>query len=161
MLLTLLSAVFGGVLRLVPEVLKWLGQKDENAHELAMQDKQLQFLTLQGKLKVDEINAQGTIDMAKSQIDAIVAVNSLQNASAQAGGSFVSALTAIVRPVVTMYLFALWGAHEMATMVYAYRATGDMLDALQNCWTVNDQNLLAMIASFWFVGRVWDKKDGV
>lgn len=158
-MLTLLSAIFGGALRLVPELLKWLGQKDQNAHELAMQDKQLAFLQVQGKLKTDEINAQGAIDMSKSQIDAIVAVNQQQMQEATGAGWFVCAINALVRPLVTFYIFALWGAHELATMLYAYRATGDAMDALQNAWTVNDQNLLAMIAAFYFVGRTWDKND--
>ena len=58
MILTLLSAIFGGALRVVPAILSYLGQGQQNAHELAMQDKQLMFLQVQGKLKTDEIAAQ-------------------------------------------------------------------------------------------------------
>lgn len=157
MILTLLSAIFGGALRLAPEILKWLGQKDQNAHELAMQDKQLEFLRVQGQLKTDEISVQGNIDMAKSQVDAIVALNQQQAQMSIAGGWMVAALNALVRPLVTFYIFGLWGVHKVATMLYAYHQTGDALGALMGTWTADDASMLSMIASFYFVGRVWDK----
>ena len=158
MILTMLSAVFGGLLRLAPEVLKWLGQKDQNAHELAMQDKQLQFLQVQGKMKTDEIQLQGNIDQAKAQVDAIVALNAQQTQVSIASGWLIAAINALVRPLVTYYLFALYGTHKLATMLYAYHTSGNALAALMGTWTADDAAMLSMIASFYFVGRVWDKQ---
>lgn len=43
MIETLIGGALGGLLRLAPEVLKWLDRKGERAHELAMQDKALEF----------------------------------------------------------------------------------------------------------------------
>ena len=43
MIETLLGGLLGGAFRLAPEILKWLDRKGERSHELAMQDKALEF----------------------------------------------------------------------------------------------------------------------
>ena len=43
MIETLLGGLLGGAFRLAPEILKWLDRKGERGHELAMQDKALEF----------------------------------------------------------------------------------------------------------------------
>ena len=48
MIETLLGGLMGGLFRLAPEVLKWLDRKGERGHELAMQDKALEFEKLRG-----------------------------------------------------------------------------------------------------------------
>ncbi len=48
MIETLLGGLLGGAFRLAPEVLKWLDRKGERSHELAMQDKALEFEKLRG-----------------------------------------------------------------------------------------------------------------
>lgn len=157
MILTLLSAIFGGALRLVPEVLKFFGQGQQNDHELAMQDKQLEFLKVQGQQKTDEISLQGRVDLQKSQVDATVQVNQIQAAESAAGGWMIAAINALVRPTITFFMFAMWGIHRLALMLYAYHLTGDSTLVLMNSWTADDSSMLSMIASFYFVGRVLDK----
>ena len=157
MILTLLSAIFGGALRLAPEILKFLGQNAQNAHELAMQDKQLQFLQVQGQLKTAEISAQGAINLQQAQIAAIQALNQSQASEAMAGGWFIAAINALVRPMVTFYIFGLWGAYTVASMLYAYQLSGNALQAVMGTWTADDAQMLSMIAAFYFVGRTWDK----
>ena len=158
-ILTLLSAIFGGALRLAPEILKFLGQNAQNAHELAMQDKQLQFLQVQGQLKTAEISAQGQINLEQAQMAAIQALNQSQASEAMAGGWLISAINALVRPMVTFYIFGLWGAYTIASMLYAYQLSGNAIQSVMNTWTPDDAQMLGMIASFYFVGRVWDKNS--
>jgi hypothetical protein len=43
MIETLLGGLLGGAFRLAPEILKWLDRQGERGHELAMQDKALEF----------------------------------------------------------------------------------------------------------------------
>ena len=43
--------------RLAPEILKWLDRKGERSHELAMQDKALEFEKLRGAQRMAEIGA--------------------------------------------------------------------------------------------------------
>ena len=48
MIETLLGGLLGGAFRLAPEILKWLDRKGERGHELAMQDKALEFEKIRG-----------------------------------------------------------------------------------------------------------------
>ena len=48
MIETLLGGLLGGVFRLAPEILKWMDRNGERGHELAMQDKALEFEKLRG-----------------------------------------------------------------------------------------------------------------
>jgi len=57
MIETLLGGLLGGVFRLAPEILKWLDRKGERGHELAMQDKALEFEKLRGAQRMAEIGA--------------------------------------------------------------------------------------------------------
>ena len=161
MLLTLLSAIFGGALRLAPEILKFMGQKDQDAHELAMQDKQYLFQQLQGKQQMEAAQVQGDINLEQQQLQTIQALNAAQAQMAVAGGKFTSGLNAVVRPFVAFYVFALWGAHEMTALWYAYQLSGNATQAVMNSWTPDDASMLAMIAAFYFVGRSIDKSQGM
>lgn len=161
MLLTLLSAIFGGVLRLAPELLKFLGQKDQDAHELAMQDKQYLFQQLQGRQQIEAATTAGNIALEAQQLATIQALNASQAQMAVASGKFISGLNALVRPFITFFIFGLWGAQRIATMVYAYHLSGDVIQTLMNTWTPDDAAMLSMIASFYFVGRSIDKAQGM
>ena len=57
MIETLLGGLLGGAFRLAPEVLKWLDRTGERSHELAMQDKALEFEKLRGASRMAEIGA--------------------------------------------------------------------------------------------------------
>lgn len=165
MLLTILSALFGGLLRLAPELLKFLDAKNDRQHELDMQDKALAFQQLTGTQRINEIGSQGVIDVQKglmdvqkAQFDAYQSAYASQAAEAAAGGKVVAFLNAVVRPLVTFGIVSLWAVHTIAVMVYAYSATGNMVDTLVNAWTADDGAMLSMILSFYFVGRTIEKK---
>jgi hypothetical protein len=49
--------LLGGAFRLAPEILKWLDRNGERSHELAMQDKALEFEKLRGAQRMGEIGA--------------------------------------------------------------------------------------------------------
>lgn len=165
MFLTILSGLFGGLLRLAPEVFKFLDAKNDRAHELAMQDKALAFQQLTGTQKISEISSQGIIsvqtgdqDVQRAQFEAYAAAFNTQAAESAAGGKIVAFLNAVVRPAITFGIVSLWAVHTIAVMVYAYTATGNMVDTLVNAWTADDMAMLSAIVSFYFVGRSIDKK---
>ena len=51
------GGLLGGAFRLAREILKWLDRKGERGHELAMQDKALEFEKLRGATRMAEITA--------------------------------------------------------------------------------------------------------
>ena len=57
MIETLLGGLLGGAFRPAPEILKWLDRQGERGHELAMQDKALEFEKLRGAQRMAEIGA--------------------------------------------------------------------------------------------------------
>jgi hypothetical protein len=60
MIETLLGGLLGGAFRLAPEVLKWLDRRGERGHELAMQDKALEFEKLRGAQRMCTREHAGT-----------------------------------------------------------------------------------------------------
>lgn len=160
MILTLLSAVFGGLLRLAPEFLKYLDRGADRTHELQMQDKQLAFLQATNEAKVAEAHITADSVLTQAQMDAIVSANTTQAQTAQSAGPFVAALSALVRPLITYMIFAMWAVHKVATIVYAWHLTGDATQVLVNMWDADSSAMLSMILSFWFVSRVIEKDNG-
>ena len=59
MIETLLGGLLGGAFRLAPEILKWFDRRGERGHELAMQDKALEFEKLRGAQRMTAENAIG------------------------------------------------------------------------------------------------------
>ena len=54
---TLGGGLLGGVLRFAPEVLKFFSSKRDQAHELAMLDREMQFATLRGEQEMRRVDA--------------------------------------------------------------------------------------------------------
>lgn len=167
MLLTILSGLFGGLLRLAPELFKFLDAKNDRAHELAMQDKALEFQKLTGTQKIAEIGAQGQIELSKADLDsqtsqfaAYQAAFAEQSAIATSGGKIVSAISALVRPGITSTVFAMWCAYKIASLYAAISSgNGSAIQGIITTWTQDDSAMLSMIVSFWFVGRSIEKRS--
>lgn len=158
-LMPLLSGLFGGILRLAPELLKFLDGKNDRAHELAMADKQLEFLKAQGTLKIDEANVYAQRDMQTSQFAAMVAAWQAENTMLSHSSQWVNNVNALIRPTVTFGVFTLWALCRVATVGFALHATGNVSETLTNVWTAEDASLLSMIAGFYFVGRTIEKRQ--
>jgi hypothetical protein len=106
MIETLLGGLLGGAFRLAPEILKWLDRKGERSHELAMQDKALEFEKLRGAQRMAEIGAGA--DAAWN----VGAIETLREAVAAQGQRsrvrWADALSVSVRPVITYWFMALY-----------------------------------------------------
>ena len=155
MLLTALSALGGGLVRMLPEALKFFDRKDERKHELAMLNHNLEVARLQGTFKVEE----KVLDLDAEWMKALSVVNAEQGATARAAGKFVAGISALVRPVVTYWLVGLYSTVKVSAMLYAYKAGVPFHVIMQNAWTPGDEAILGSILGFWFVGRVWERKS--
>lgn len=157
MLLTILSGLFGGLLRLAPELLKFFDAQNDRQHELDMQDCAYKFQQLTGQQQIAEMQLQTQSQMQTAQFNAMANAYASQAQMAQYGGKFASFISALVRPSVTAFVFGMWAAHKIALMVYAWKLTGNMTQVLVNSWDQDDTSMLMMIVSFWFVGRAIEK----
>lgn len=152
---TLLGGLLGGAFRLAPEILKWLDRKGERAHELAMQDKALEFERLRGAQRMAEIGAAADAAWNTGAIEALREAVTAQGRLS--GVKWADALSSSVRPVITYWFMALYCAAKTAAFVGAIDAGMTWIPAVQAAWTEADQALWAGVLNFWFLGRVFDR----
>lgn len=150
---SILGGLLGGVFRLVPEVFKYLDAKNERAHELAMQDKQIEFLKIQGQQKVEEARVyQEAVDIGALR-DVLV------EQAKPTGIWFVDFLNTSVRPVLTYILLCLYIAVKYTTGMALHAQGVDALTIAKTLYTPDDQALFWGIVNFWFLDRVIKAKQ--
>jgi hypothetical protein len=155
MIETLLGGLLGGVFRLAPEILKWMDRNGERGHELAMQDKVLEFEKLRGASRMAEIGASADAAWNTGAMDALK--DAIRTQGEKTGVRWADALSASVRPVITYWFMALYCAAKTAAFVAAVTAGTGWGTAILHAWTEADQALWAGVLNFWFLGRVFDK----
>lgn len=152
---SIVGGALGGLLRFAPEIVKFFDRRSERKHELALQDKQLEFEKLRGNQRMAEIDAQTSAQQFVSAVDAL---KESVKAQAQATGiRWVDAASALVRPLWTYLVLFMWSMLKWATY-YQLTAKGLSWDvAVQTMWTPEDAGMLSMLGSFWFLDRVIKK----
>jgi hypothetical protein len=156
MFMSLLSLLGGGLMRALPEVFSFLNKKTDNAHELAMLDRQLQIEQQRAQYHMEEVKFQGNVDETIAMLDA--QREALQGQMQKLGIWWVDALNFLVRPLTTYYFLGCYGIVKTATIAVALQSF-DAWNAIIQCWTLEDSAILSGILGFWFVGRVFDKKS--
>lgn len=155
MLETLLGGVFGGVLRLAPELFKLFDKKNERAHELKMLEAEMEFAKVRGEIAMRQVEA----NMTMAELDTMAEAFKEQSATAQAAGKFVAAVSALVRPVVTYAFVGTYFLVKLAGYLLALEQNGDWKEVIVKIWTQDDVTIMFMIVSFWFVGRVYERSN--
>jgi hypothetical protein len=151
---SLLGGIFGGLLRIAPEVMKLWDRKSEREHEFRMAGLEMQIA--EKKLEFGMRQTEAMVGVAT--LDAIGEALKGQSEMATAGGKFVAGISALVRPLVTYWMFFLYSAHKIALMLVAYEQSGNWRDVFITTWTEQDWVLLSAIATFWFVSRVYERR---
>jgi len=155
MIETLLGGLLGGAFRLAPEVLKWLDRKGERGHELAMQDKALEFEKIRGAQRMAEIGASAEAAWNTGAIEALK--EAVRTQGEKTGVAWADALSSSVRPVVTYWFMTLYCAAKTAAFTAAINGGALWSVAVVHAWTDADQALWAGVLNFWFLGRVFDR----
>ena len=149
----LLGSILGGIFRLAPEVLKFFTRKEDNKHELEMFRLQTDLEKIKGDYRVEE----KYVDFSVAQMQAVQAANEADGKAAASSYKWVSALSVLVRPLITYALFGLYTAVKITFIAYAYSTGADWVDVMKQNWTVDDFALLNMILTYWFIGRSIEK----
>lgn len=155
MIETLLGGLLGGAFRLAPEILKWLDRKGERGHELAMQDKALEFEKIRGAQRMSEIGASANAAWNVGAIETLR--EAVRSQGEKTGVRWADALSSSVRPVITYWFMALYCAAKTATVAAAVTGGAGWGVAILYAWTEADQALWAGVLNFWFLGRVFDR----
>ncbi|WP_197340019.1 hypothetical protein, partial [Ralstonia solanacearum] len=127
MIETLLGGLLGGTFRLAPEILKWLDRKGERGHELAMQDKALEFEKVRGAQRMAEIGASADAAWNTGAIEALR--DSITAQGQTSGVPWADALSITVRPVITYSFMALYCAAKAAVFTGAITAGAGWITA--------------------------------
>lgn len=156
MLETLLGGVFGGILRLAPEVFKLFDRANERKHELAMVNAEMEFARIKGEIAMRQVDAAVTV----SEMGTMAEAFKEQSKTAQAAGRAIAAISALVRPTITYAFVGAYFAVKAASYTLALEQNGNWKEVLVSMWTQDDVTIMFMIVSFWFVGRTLDRNNG-
>jgi hypothetical protein len=152
---TLLSGALGGILRLVPEAMKLFDRKNERTHELKMLELEHDFAKTQAEVAI----RQGQQQVNIKEFDAIGAAIEEQSKTSVAAGWFIAAINALVRPITTYLFLGCYFLVKVALYTLAVHQGGTWQEVLVPLWTKDDISIFFMIISFWFVGRVYERKS--
>jgi hypothetical protein len=155
MIETLLGGLLGGAFRLAPELLKWLDRKSERGHELAMQDKALEFEKVRGASRMAEIGASADAAWNTGAMQAFKEAVAGQGRTS--GVKWADALSTSVRPIITYWFMALYCTAKATAIVAALNAGAGWGVAVLAAWSEADQALWSGVLNFWFVGRVFER----
>lgn len=155
-MLTLISGIFGGLVRLLPEFFKYLDARNERKHELDMQEAAYKFQQLTGSQKIEEIKTQGDVNYDVSALG--VLSDAIKTQGRKSGVKWVDGLNTLIRPLITIqWVILFYPAVITATFVLAIQSGTPPLEALINCFGEEEKAICAFIIDFWFVGRVLDR----
>lgn len=143
----------GGVLRLVPEVIKYFNEKADREHEFRMTQLQLQIDSARATQRIDLVHAQGDAAEQAAQMQAYV--EAIKGQMQLTGNKLIDGLNMLVRPAVTYYFLTLFGIYKAALLAVALASGVDTWHAVLQCYDDHDKAMLAFILDFWFVGRVF------
>ncbi|MDR0477663.1 MAG: hypothetical protein LBH14_06995 [Desulfobulbaceae bacterium] len=152
---TLLGGFMGGVFRLVPELLKWLDRKNERAHELAMQDKSLEFEKARFAGQLAQIDASSQAAWDQGTLTAFT--ESIKAQGQVSGVKWIDALSISVRPMITYWFMLIYCLVKAGRFWMIVSSGGDPLSSLSLLWTSDDMAIWAGLLNFWFLGRVFER----
>ena len=151
-MIEMISLLGGGLLRLVPEFLSLVNKGKDNKHELDMLEKQFQLEQTRNKQQFEQVQYQGETDISLALLKAQEAAVTSQMQLTKI--KWVDAMNFSVRPVYALSALALYYVSKALLFISA----GWNLEALSKCYTAEDFAFLMGITSFYFVGRVIDKR---
>lgn len=154
-MLELLSLLFGGLLRLAPELLGFFRARDDREHELRMTHLQLDIDKARAQQQIDLAHAQAAI--AADQADMAALVQAVQAQATPSGVRWIDALSSSVRPVLTYWwcvgLYTAYKVIAIVVMVQAVTGVQALATLLPQLVTDFDKSVIGSMFAFWFVDR--------
>jgi len=158
-MLTLLSMLGGGLLRLVPFLVDLFKQRQDADHEYRMTQLQLQIDQARAAQQIDLAHAQAEIAANAGEMAAWGAA--IQAEAQKTGIGWIDAISASVRPILTYYwCVGLYGSAKVIQVIVAMQAGTPLAGYLPILITEFDQSVIGSMLSFWFVDRALRKMAG-
>lgn len=149
-MLTLLGSLLGFVGSLVPEIFKYVRDRSDQSHELAILDRQVDMMKLRHAQNLEELEMIGETEAMKV----------LYKYPPKMGVRWVDALSGSVRPVITYAFFLLYIGLKIVQIYGLWKGLSlkgwEFL--VEKIWHEEDQILFAAVVSFWFGQRALIRK---
>lgn len=169
-MLTVIFSFLSGVIGpLLPELIKFFRQKQDNLHELAMLEARLKYAQYEHLWRMEEINVKADIEETsvlhgKQQSFGVQLLDASEKwAESQWGKwlvtpafylfAFLDFLNGMVRPVIAYSAFGFYMAYKVAIYQMALRHS-DSVSAILQTWGENDWAVLMTVIGFFFGQRM-------
>lgn len=152
MLLTIISALGGAAINIIPSIFAYLVRREDTVQQRDKYEHEIEVLRLKG----DQAALQAEVRIDDARVAERDRLRSADVSSYSSG--FWGFVRASIRPVITYTLFmsfvAIKGfAFYHATFVIGY----DILMALDFIWDPETQAIFAAVIGFWFGSRAMEK----
>ena len=165
-MIELLSALLGFAAPFLPELLKYFNKKQDNAHELAMMDKQAALAEKQAGWRMDELvvnaDAAETLELHKSMSSFGVQLLDAAKGHSLSGWALYPAfylfaildfISGFVRPGITYAAFGFYMSVKWAELTIARANNSALSAALLQVWSAEDRAIVILVLSYWFGHR--------
>ncbi len=146
-MLSLVGSLLGFGTSFLPTLLGFFEQGQTHRHQLKLLEAQAKHAEVLSQLKLQELDAAADVEESRS-IYEHAAELARSNKS-----SFISALQASVRPVVTYFFFILFATIKGLAVYVAVQEGDDVTQAILNSWDEETKILFSTVISFWFGQR--------
>ena len=143
-IVTAITTILGFVSSFAPALINAYTRKQDQAHERAMADKQLEAQKVGGQIALATEVARG--DTAQQE-------QLYRYAAGPSGNKRVDALNSLVRPYITMVMFHLWLGIETTVLVIGINAGLDLAALVNIVWDEPTKAIFGAIMGFWFGNR--------
>lgn len=143
-IITGITTILGFVSSFLPALINAWTRKQDQAHERAMADKQLEAQRLGGQISLATEVARG--DTAQQH-------ELYRYAAGPSGNSRVDALNSLVRPYVTMVMFHVWLGVKTTALVVGVGAGLELAVLTGLIWDDPTAAIFGAVVGFWFGNR--------
>ena len=146
-MLSLVGSLLGFGTSFLPTLLGFFEQGQKNRHQLKLLEAQAKHAEVLSQLKLEELDAAADVEESRSIYE-----HAAQLARSNKS-SFISALQASVRPVVTYFFFILFATIKGLAVYVAVQEGDDVSQAILASWDEETKILFSTVISFWFGPR--------
>ena len=152
-MISLLGSLLGFGTSSLPMIMGFFEKKQANKQELLMLEAKAKYASELSKLKLQEMDAQADIEEVKGLYKHAESLGQANKST------FVSALQASVRPVITYAFFSVFAFVKITYVVMAVQSGTEVLPAILEAWDSESQTIFAAIISFWFGNRLFKARN--
>ena len=146
-MLSLFGSLLGFGTSFLPTLLGFFEQGQKNRHQLKLLEAQAKLAEVLSQLKLEELDVAADVEESRSIYE-----HAAQLARSNKS-SFISALQASVRPVVTYFFFILFATIKGLAVYVAVQEGDDVSQAILASWDEETKILFSTVISFWFGQR--------